>query len=148
LSLRTEVLYRWQDASDSLDDVLVNAGLSYAFGRRAEAAPVAAAPVVAAPPPPADSDGDGVPDSADQCPGTPPGARVDSRGCELDSDGDGVVDRLDECPGTPAGAKVDARGCEEEIVLRGVNFELNSDQLTGQDRQILDSVADILRQRD
>ena len=32
-------------------------------------------------------------------------------------------------------------------MLQGVSFELNSDQLTAQDRQILDSVADILKQR-
>lgn len=29
----------------------------------------------------------------------------------LDSDGDGVLDTADECPGTPKGASVDARGC-------------------------------------
>jgi len=29
----------------------------------------------------------------------------------LDSDGDGVYDDLDKCPGTPKGAKVDERGC-------------------------------------
>lgn len=29
----------------------------------------------------------------------------------LDSDGDGVPDDLDQCPGTPKGAKVDERGC-------------------------------------
>ena len=29
----------------------------------------------------------------------------------LDSDGDGVYDDLDKCPGTPKGAKVDDRGC-------------------------------------
>jgi OmpA-OmpF porin, OOP family len=67
------------------------------------------APVAA---PPMDSDGDGVPDTLDRCPGTPAGAKVDAQGCELDSDGDGVVDRLDQCPGTPRGVKVDARGCE------------------------------------
>ena len=36
----------------------------------------------------ADSDGDGVPDDQDACPGTPPGATVDHKGCE-------VVERLD-----------------------------------------------------
>ena len=30
---------------------------------------------------PADSDGDGVPDGTDQCPGTPKGVRADARGC-------------------------------------------------------------------
>ncbi len=36
----------------------------------------------------ADSDGDGVPDDQDACPGTPPGATVDHKGCE-------IVERLD-----------------------------------------------------
>ena len=59
-----------------------------------------------------DSDGDGVDDYKDRCPGTVAGAKVDAQGCELDADGDGVVDRLDACPGTPAGRKVDAQGCQ------------------------------------
>jgi len=58
-----------------------------------------------------DSDGDGVPDKKDQCPGTPRGARVDAVGCPLDGDGDGVPDGIDICPGTPGGAKVDDKGC-------------------------------------
>ncbi len=33
--------------------------------------------------PPADSDGDGVPDSLDQCPDTPPGTPVDATGCPI-----------------------------------------------------------------
>ena len=61
-----------------------------------------------------DSDGDGVTDDLDQCPGTPAGTPVDSKGCPLpqDDDGDGVTNDIDKCPGTPAGAKVDAVGCE------------------------------------
>ena len=58
-----------------------------------------------------DSDGDGVLDSADQCPGTPNGVAVDATGCPLDSDGDGVIDADDECRGTPNGVAVDAVGC-------------------------------------
>ena len=60
-----------------------------------------------------DSDGDGVPDVDDRCPGTPPGRPVDEHGCEFpaDSDGDGVPDDRDACPGTPAGVAVDGRGC-------------------------------------
>ena len=58
-----------------------------------------------------DSDGDGVSDSLDRCPNTPPGTPVDSYGCELDSDGDGVADSKDRCPDTPAGVSVDANGC-------------------------------------
>jgi len=61
-----------------------------------------------------DSDGDGVADELDKCPGTPAGTPVDTSGCPLpqDDDGDGVTNDIDKCPGTPAGAKVDASGCE------------------------------------
>ncbi len=58
-----------------------------------------------------DSDGDGVLDKDDKCPGTPKGVKVDAKGCPLDSDGDGVADYLDKCPNTPKGVKVDANGC-------------------------------------
>jgi outer membrane protein W/outer membrane protein OmpA-like peptidoglycan-associated protein len=64
--------------------------VGYRFGKMIPA-PVAAAPVVAPPPPPppppakcADTDGDGVCDEADKCPGTPAGTKVDSVGCPLE----------------------------------------------------------------
>ena len=94
-----------------------------------------------------DSDGDGVVDSKDRCPGTPAGAKVDSKGCELDSDGDGVVDSKDQCPNTPAGATVDAKGCALGIVLENVQFELNSGELTAESKGILDKVAASLNAR-
>jgi hypothetical protein len=74
-------------------------------------------------PVPSDGDGDGVPDSIDQCAGTPAGAAVDAFGCsqvQVDSDRDGVCNPgvssslctgSDICPGTPAGTAVDANGC-------------------------------------
>jgi hypothetical protein len=49
---------------------------------------------------PADSDGDGVPDVSDLCPGTAPGAIVDANGCsqaQVDADADGICD-----PGAPS----------------------------------------------
>lgn len=58
-----------------------------------------------------DADGDGVADSADQCPNTPTGVAVDAKGCAIDSDGDGVSDYKDRCPGTRAGVAVNADGC-------------------------------------
>ena len=60
-----------------------------------------------------DSDGDGVDDGNDKCPGTPKIAHhtVDSSGCPMDSDNDGVQDYLDRCPQTPKGVKVDKFGC-------------------------------------
>ncbi|MBT8421624.1 MAG: discoidin domain-containing protein, partial [Gammaproteobacteria bacterium] len=68
----------------------------------------------------ADSDGDGVDDSIDQCPGTPAGSTVAANGC-IDTDGDGVDDTIDQCPGTPAGAQVDSVGCELVIPVNEVS---------------------------
>ena len=73
----------------------------------------------------ADADGDGVPDDNDECPGTPPEAAVDSKGCPLDGDGDGVADFLDLCPDTPQGARVNFNGCpydsDEDGVFDGLD---------------------------
>lgn len=60
---------------------------------------------------PLDTDEDGVPNYLDKCPDTQKGLQVDAHGCPLDSDGDGVADYLDKCPGTPKGVKVDGTGC-------------------------------------
>ena len=134
----------------AVDPVLFGVGIGYRFGGSPPPPPppVAAPPPVAPPPPPPDSDGDGVPDSIDQCPNTPQGVQVDAVGCPLDSDHDGVPDYLDKCPGTPPGLKVDAQGCEmEEMVLRGVNFKTNSAELEPDSADILDGVVAVLRQR-
>ena len=58
-----------------------------------------------------DSDGDGVYDSDDMCPNTPPGVKVDQFGCSIDSDADGVPDDQDKCPNTPKDVIVDRLGC-------------------------------------
>jgi OmpA-OmpF porin, OOP family len=107
--LRAEAKYRHSFTGTNYgaydpNDLLISAGFIFSFGNHAPKP-------VAAPPPPLDSDGDGVPDDRDRCPGTPAGAKVDVNGCELDSDGDGVVDRLDQCPDTPKGTPVNAVGC-------------------------------------
>ncbi len=67
---------------------------------------------------PLDTDGDGVYDYLDQCPGTPKGLEVNNDGCPLDTDGDGVYDYLDKCPGTPPSFKVDINGCPLQATLR------------------------------
>jgi OOP family OmpA-OmpF porin len=61
----------------------------------------------------------------------------------IDQDGDGVPDSLDKCPNTPHGFHVDASGCivQQTVILRGVNFEFNSDSLTAPSRETLDEVA-------
>jgi OOP family OmpA-OmpF porin len=52
------------------------------------------------------------------------------------------------CPETPPGVAVDANGCpvKGDVVLEGVNFETNSDVLTGNSKPVLDNVAKGLRE--
>ncbi|MBP7177988.1 MAG: OmpA family protein [Moraxellaceae bacterium] len=80
-----------------------------------QAAPVAVAPI--------DTDGDGVPDSADKCSSTPAGVQVDGMGCPLDDDADGVPNYLDKCPSTAAGVVVDTNGCDK-ILTETISQEL------------------------
>jgi len=74
---------------------------------------------------PLDTDGDGVYDYLDKCPGTLKGLEVNNDGCPLDTDGDGVYDYLDKCPGTPPSFKVDINGCPLQATLR-LTFASNS----------------------
>lgn len=68
-----------------------------------------------------DTDGDGVDDDFDLCPGTAPGSSVDADGCVfVDTDDDGVGDDLDQCPGTPPSTPVDARGCTVVVPVNEV----------------------------
>lgn len=101
VALRAEYRLRSHEIADiDTEDNLFSLGLQLPFGRTTPAV--------------VDSDGDGVADSIDRCPGTPAGTIVDRYGCEADSDGDGVADSADRCPGTPAGTRVDAHGCAED----------------------------------
>jgi hypothetical protein len=54
-----------------------------------------------------DSDGDGVPDTQDNCP-------ADQNADQSDADGDGVGDACDRCPGTAAGSVITRDGCSVE----------------------------------
>jgi OOP family OmpA-OmpF porin len=127
VSLRGD-LREFHGIDESTFDTMVSLGLSVAFHR------TTSEPEPAPEPAPKDSDNDGVPNSKDQCPNTPAGAEVNSRGCELDSDNDGVVNSKDQCPDTAIGAEVDKTGCEgvtetvETMDLR-VQFPTNSAQI-------------------
>ena len=56
-----------------------------------------------------DTDGDGVDNLRDRCPGSPAGVEVDTDGCPVDSDGDGYADYRDEEPNSRH-TRVDGRG--------------------------------------
>jgi len=105
---------------DNLMDTFFSVGLVFPLGHAPEPAapPPPPPPPPAAPPPeqPKDSDGDGVPDDKDKCPGTPPGVRVDYRGCEI----------------------------KEEIELPDVNFEFDSARLTADSSTTLDGAVSTL----
>lgn len=152
--------YSYSVAGTSKNNGVITTGLSWLFGgsesepKPAKKEPVTAAPV--APLPPVDSDGDGVVDTQDACPGTPAGTKVDARGCPVpvDTDGDGIPDDKDECPGTPAGTAVDATGCPQTVkaiqdnwTLTGVQFESGSDKITASSHATLDDAASILAAR-
>ncbi len=91
---------------------------------------------------PLDSDGDGVTDNLDQCPDTPRGTAVDADGCPLDADGDGVLDDSDQCPDTPAGAEVNSVGC---WVLSGVQFDSGRWNIKPSASATLDEVVTVLK---
>jgi OOP family OmpA-OmpF porin len=87
LNLQETFMFTNNDARDGVvdgdtnDDYLLHsAGLTYNFGHSK------------------DSDNDGVSDSKDKCPDTPPNVAVDKNGCPQDKDKDGVADYLDSCP--------------------------------------------------
>jgi OOP family OmpA-OmpF porin len=108
--------------SGNLTDNIVSVGVQYGFGKKSTVPAPEQTNV--------DTDGDGVLDMWDECPETPRGVEVTSRGCELvnidrDADGDRVVDRLDECPNTPAGAPVDPQGCSLDSDRDGVTTDMD-----------------------
>jgi len=75
-----------------------------------------------------------------------------------DSDGDGVADQFDKCPGTPAGTAVDGSGCplpKAEVVapvssnvtgFEPIQFEFNSSVLKTESYPILDKLSSGLRE--
>ncbi|MCD0487093.1 OmpA family protein [Pedobacter sp. MC2016-14] len=72
-----------------------------------------------------------------------------------DSDGDGVADQFDKCPGTPAGTAVDGSGCPLPVApvavaatasgFEPIQFEFNSSVLKTESYPILDQLSSGLR---
>lgn len=141
LSMRGDVrLFNSLDHENT--DYALQLGLNYALGKVAPKAPKVV-----------DSDGDGVADGSDACPGTSPGTPVDARGCPLDrdSDGDGVIDSRDKCPETSAILKVDADGCPIKLtkavsIELKVNFDTNSAVVKPQYMSEIERVVQFMNQ--
>ncbi|HEY8035156.1 MAG TPA: OmpA family protein [Methylobacter sp.] len=117
--LRTDIRYRYnnnlnahiQPRTEEFHDMLVNVGFVIPFGEK--------------PRPPVKTER--------------PAPVVST--ANLDSDGDGVPDSIDKCPGTLKGTKVDNTGCPVRLVLKGQHFQRNSAELTLNAKTILDEVA-------
>lgn len=64
-----------------------------------------------------------------------------------DSDGDGVVDSADKCPDTPPNTRVDGDGCPipKTLLLKGVTFEFNKTRLRPDAETILSYVIGIMK---
>ncbi len=61
---------------------------------------------------------------------------------DIDTDKDGVYDRLDECMDSSSAFRVDEKGCSIiELEFGGVNFELQSFELTQKSKKLLDDVV-------
>ena len=89
-----------------------------------------------------DSDNDGVMDDVDSCPDTIEGTVVNESGCIADADVDGINDDVDACVDTPSGIKVNKLGCAVfEGALQGIQFEVNSSELTKASKILLVEVA-------
>jgi len=75
-----------------------------------------------------------------------------------DSDGDGVSDQFDKCPGTPAGTAVDGSGCPLPVStgtavdssnvtgFETIQFEFNSSVLKTESYPTLDKLSSVLRE--
>ena len=117
-SIRNELRARLAYEEDfNLVDYIFSVGVEYRFGGPRQRDDL-----------PRDSDGDGVLDMWDECPDTPPGVAVTSRGCEIkrmdrDEDNDRVFDDRDQCPGTPEGMPVDPFGCSLDSDRDGVTTD-------------------------
>lgn len=128
---------RTDDNTDDYFEPVLSVGLLYPFG----APPAPPAPATETPPvdvvpvqAPVDSDGDGVPDDLDQCPGTPAGTVVDASGCPIVSKSTDLA----------CGQEVDFNkvGEGDKLALRCVNFDFDKAVLKPEAKATLDGVTD------
>lgn len=110
-----------QSFDDSLNDMMVNLGVTYLFGSKPKSHPVKPAPQPA------------------------PVVKAQPK----DSDGDGVYDDQDACPNTPSIDAVDSKGCSkytlsEDNIRLSINFANNSDRVDRQYYSEIKRVADFM----
>lgn len=119
IRVRGEGRYVYDDVGDGIYDVRVGLGLEFSLGGR-EAAPEVMV------------------EERVEVVQVPTGV--------LDSDGDGVIDDRDQCPGTAAGTRVDGMGCPLQPVLelRGVTFEFDRTRLRPDAETILAWAVELL----
>lgn len=98
-----------------------------------------------------DSDGDGIPDSEDQCPNQAEDMDnfQDEDGCaDLDNDDDGIVDAADQCPDQPEtkNGYLDDDGCPDQTStdLVGFTFPRNSDKFDPAAAALLERAYQVL----
>lgn len=115
-------------------NLLVMAGLSFAFAEKAQPAP-APAPVVEAPKP--------APAPVVAAPKPTPAPKP-VVAAPVDSDGDGVFDPQDKCPGTPKGFKVDADGCPVKATLH-LHFATDSNAVDAEGTAKVNEFASFLK---
>lgn len=133
-SWRAELAYRsdFDDQSirgeDNFGDIIIRGGLLIPFGSGGDSGPANTEEVV--------------PEATPETPAEPKAEEPTM----ADSDGDGVADANDKCPGTPAGTPVGPDGCEQAVVidLRGVNFAFDKSDLTPESIAILDQAVEVL----
>lgn len=164
ISLRVEALFRadshaekqvGETTNNSFREASFNVGLLIPIGAAAKevAAPeetVAVVPVAG----PADSDGDGVADEADQCPGSEAGSAVAANGCAAAAQDSGTAeapgaaaDSSSECKLPEPGQAVTEQGCAapNTLSLSGVSFDQDKAELTEKAKKILDELAEGLQ---
>ncbi|MES0873309.1 OmpA family protein [Sinimarinibacterium thermocellulolyticum] len=118
---------------------VANLGLHLPLANKRPPPPPPAPAQVVPPVADADSDHDGVLDAVDECPGTAPDTPVDDVGCALPP----PPPPPPPCRTPEPGERVSLAGCGtgDVIVLRGVNFALDSAELDPNTRTLLDDVV-------
>jgi len=133
-ALKLEAVYMNKEFDSNL---AILAGLTYAFGEKAQKA----APVAQKAPEPAPVVQEAPKKVVIKTPVIMPAETLD-----MDRDKDGVADSKDECPNTPLGNVVDSDGCTAKVNLH-INFENNSFNVDVPSQQRVANYANFLKER-